>query len=401
MRIISIDVGIKNLAYCILEGYADNYKIIQWDVINLCGSDQVCNCVLKTKVQKGGKKKDKVKLLPIDNKVSLCNKKASFLKTVEHTTHFFCQPHAKISDYILPNKSLKNLKSWKRDALLAYVQEQGVVYDTTDKKDTLIKNISDYVKAKVLEPISNVSANDLTLIQMGIKLVKEFDKVLDLAHIDQIVIENQISPIANRMKTLQGMIAQYFIMREKTAIAFISSANKLKVFSKGPGPNVMGPSVVGPSVAGPSIAGPSVEGPSVTGSSTTGPSVTGPNNYGERKKEGVKIVKDLLTTGVNMHWQEIFLNHKKKDDMADAFLQGAWFLSSKIAEPILAEPMLALPILAEPILAEPMLALPILAEPMLALPILAEPILALPILAEPILALPMLYKDTHHNMYIC
>ena len=339
MRIISIDVGIKNLAYCILEGYADNYKIIQWDVINLCGSEQVCNCVLKTKVQKGGKKKDKV--IPIDNKVSLCNKKASFLKTVEHTTHFFCQPHAKISDYILPNKSLKNLKSWKRDALLAYVQEQGVVYDTTDKKDTLIKNISDYVKAKVLEPISNVSANDLTLIQMGIKLVKEFDKVLDLAHIDQIVIENQISPIANRMKTLQGMIAQYFIMREKTAIAFISSANKLKVFSKGPGPNVMGPSVAGPSV-------------------------TGPNNYGERKKEGVKIVKDLLTTGVNVHWQEIFLNHKKKDDMADAFLQGAWFLSSKIAEPILA------------------------------LPILAEPILA-----EPILALPMLYKDTHHNMSIC
>jgi hypothetical protein len=366
MRIISIDVGIKNLAYCILEGYADNYKIIQWDVINLCGSEQVCNCVLKTKVQKGGKKKDKVKLLPIDNKVSLCNKKASFLKTAEHTTHYFCQPHAKISDYILPNKSLKNLKSWKRDALLAYVQEQGVVYDTTDKKDTLIKNISDYVKAKVLEPISNVSANDLTLIQMGIKLVKEFDKVLDLAHIDQIVIENQISPIANRMKTLQGMIAQYFIMREKTAIAFISSANKLKVFSKGPGtsvagPSVMGPSVAGPSVAGPSVAGPSVAGPSVAGPSTTGSSTTGPNNYGERKKEGVKIVKDLLTTGVNVHWQEIFLNHKKKDDMADAFLQGAWFLSSKIAEPILAEPILALPMLAEP----------------------------------------MLYKDTHHNMSIC
>jgi hypothetical protein len=158
------------------------------------------------------------------------------------------------------------------------------------------------------------------------------------------------------MKTLQGMIAQYFIMREKTAIAFISSANKLKVFSKGPGTSVAGPSVAGPSVAGPSVAGPNVMGPSTTGSSTTGP-----NNYGERKKEGVKIVKDLLTTGVNVHWQEIFLNHKKKDDMADAFLQGAWFLSSKIAEPILAEPILALPILAEP----------------------------------------MLYKDTHHNMSIC
>ena len=46
--------------------------------------------------------------------------------------------------------------------------------------------------------------------------------------IDCIVIENQISPIANRMKTLQGLIAQYFIMNNRTKIEFISAANKLK-----------------------------------------------------------------------------------------------------------------------------------------------------------------------------
>ena len=135
----------------------------------------------------------------------------------------------------------------------------------------------------------------MTLVQMGITLVKEFDKILDIEHIDHIVIENQISPIANRMKTLQGMIAQYFIMRNKCAISFISSANKLKVFSK-----------VDNNV---SIS-------------------SGSSSYGERKKEGVKIVKELLENNdLNKEWLELFLNHKKKDDLADAFLQGAWFLN--------------------------------------------------------------------------
>lgn len=47
-----------------------------------------------------------------------------------------------------------------------------------------------------------------------------------------VLIENQISPLANRMKTLQGMLAQTFIMlKEDVRIEFISSANKLKMFS--------------------------------------------------------------------------------------------------------------------------------------------------------------------------
>ena len=308
MRVISIDVGIKNLAYCIVEGDSiiKKYKIIQWDVINLCGSEKVCNCALKPKVKKGVKKGDKKNV--IEEQVIFCNKKASFLKTIDNTTNYYCQTHAKISGYLLPNKSLKNIKSWKRDALLSYVQTLGIVHAESDKKDILIKNILEYLKDKQLENISSVSANEMTLIQMGIKLVEEFDKVLALEHIDHIVIENQISPIANRMKTLQGMIAQYFIMREKTVISFISSANKLKVFSKTNMP---------------------IATDTISAEQTNNAIATGPSNYGERKKEGIKKVKELLEQSDNSQWMDIFLTHKKKDDMADSFLQGVWFLSSK------------------------------------------------------------------------
>lgn len=43
-----------------------------------------------------------------------------------------------------------------------------------------------------------------------------------------VIIENQIGPLANKMKTIQGMLTQYFIMHNVETIEFISSSNKLK-----------------------------------------------------------------------------------------------------------------------------------------------------------------------------
>ena len=120
-----------------------------------------------------------------------------------------------------------------------------------------------------------------------------FDKELK-AHIEtitHIVIENQISPIANRMKTLQGMIAQYFIMNHKTQISFVSAANKLK---------------------GHDGAEADIE--------------TDTSSYAARKKEGIKITLKLLNERYSS-WLHHFSQHKKKDDLADAFLQGNWFLN--------------------------------------------------------------------------
>jgi hypothetical protein len=168
--------------------------------------------------------------------------------------------------------------------------------------------------AKTLDKITAVSANEMTLIQMGVQLVKEFDRVLhgnSIGLLDKIVIENQISPIANRMKTLQGMIAQYFIMRGNPKIAFISSANKLKMFKKTDAVAVTDIAVTDADIA-----------VTVTDSSKS------KTTYSERKKAGVDIVKELLPKN-NAIWLPTFLTHKKKDDLADAFLQGVWYLNKK------------------------------------------------------------------------
>ena len=50
MKILSFDVGIKNLAYCLIESTNSNkFSIIKWDVINLCGSEPVCNQIILKK----------------------------------------------------------------------------------------------------------------------------------------------------------------------------------------------------------------------------------------------------------------------------------------------------------------------------------------------------------------
>ena len=35
-------------------------------------------------------------------------------------------------------------------------------------------------------------------------------------------------------------------------------------------------------------------------------------------------------TEKNLHYKDFFLSHQKKDDLADCFLQGDWFIKNKI-----------------------------------------------------------------------
>ena len=173
----------------------------------------------------------------------------------------------------------------------------------TTKKEDILKTVIEFVDKQMLLPISKTSANEMDLVQIGIAMRKAFDKefVNHLSTLDHIIIENQISPIANRMKSLQGMIAQYFIMHDKTQIKFVSAANKLKGYTQ--------------STAG--AAGTAGE-QSAAGADKS--------SYADRKKAGIRITTELLTH--NTDWLTFFKTHKKKDDLADAFLQGKWYLIS-------------------------------------------------------------------------
>jgi hypothetical protein len=103
------------------------------------------------------------------------------------------------------------------------------------------------------------------------------------------------------MKTIQGMIAQYFIMKNNgVAIDFVNASNKLKDKDKEKDKEKDKDKDKEPK------------------EKTT---------YSERKKQGIEKTLLLLET-TSSEWLPFFKNHKKKDDLADSYLQGVWYLSS-------------------------------------------------------------------------
>ena len=215
----------------------------------------------------------------------MCDKKATHVKKLNANANaYICSTH--LNKLFPETVSIKTIKKAKNAVLTEIANKYNITIDSSLTKKQTTDFLVKYVEDNHYHEIPSVSANNMDLISIGISIRDLFSQVLSIGEIDKIIIENQISPIANRMKSIQGMIAQFFIMNNKTDIHFISSANKLKYFLEGK-----------------------------------------KTEYGERKKLSVDITKAILSQKENDSQNlSAFIHHKKKDDLADSFLQGLWFL---------------------------------------------------------------------------
>ena len=247
-HVLSIDVGIKHLAYClfaILEPPGGVMEIEQWDVVDLTDAPKhVC---------------------------SKCNKAAKFVFNGGH----WCAVHVKALKR--PIIDMAKLDKQSKVALLALATEHGFVAAKSTKPE-LVSWLRDNVADKCVQPIAAAQgAADAAFPALARALVAKMAHLPD--DIDVVLIENQMGPMAVRMKMMQGMLLQWATMRGATRVEFVSSANKLKA---------------------------------IDGITDT---------YGDRKALGVAATRQLIAP----RWQTFFDGHKKKDDLADAFLQGkAW-----------------------------------------------------------------------------
>tara|TARA_B000000475_G_scaffold271392_1_gene269125 strand:+ start:6917 stop:7750 length:834 start_codon:yes stop_codon:yes gene_type:complete len=271
MNILSIDVGMKNLAICLFNITDElNYKIKLWDVINLCNEKDFYCGEINNKTKK------------------ICNKKAKFTKN----NKYYCKIHAKNKDFKIPppELNLKKIKKLKILKLKELAKKYDIEVEKKIKKDELQKIMYKKVETEYFDNISSIKTKDFNLVQYGRNLKKEFNKIFENIQIDGVIIENQIGPLAMRMKTLQGMIMQHFIEKNIPLVEEVSASNKLKEF---------------------------------LGNKKT--------TYSERKKESIIITRNILNENNYLNkWLEVFDKHKKKDDLADSFLQGRWYLKNTI-----------------------------------------------------------------------
>jgi len=347
--VISFDVGMKNLAYCLFQvddsstSSLTDYKVLQWEVINLCTP-------IVKKCTSGG--------------LQSCSEVAKYCKTFKNEQQsssneneneneneesviidYYCSKHARKCKLKIPPNELdiKKVKSKKLVDIQNIIEKYniGTIFDKShepqtsqtynestepivitkkqkNNKERMIDMIQNELDNNYLENIENVRADQIDLLTLGRNMMTELDKFispytsipthesirdatdsrdlgkmgglgLEKYKIDIVIIENQISTIASRMKTLQGMIAQYFIMRGTPCIEFISAANKLKMF--------------------------------MTKKKTT---------YTERKIESVEVTKELLEKLPQFEkYRGCLEKNKKKDDLADCFLQGIYYLTLK------------------------------------------------------------------------
>jgi hypothetical protein len=272
MKILSIDVGIKNLAFCLFVKSLtfEHFKVSKWDIINL-SEEETLKCVF---VEKN----------------ILCNKPAKFKKD----NKCYCVKHSKKQQYQIPTSEQKPsfINKQKIANLYDIADNHNIKYEPKIKKTDLAILINENIKKIYFDTIESKKANEVDLFNIGVNIKNKFNEMFkDEGKIDYVIIENQIGPLAIRMKTIQGMIIQYFIMSNLNVdyIEFISASNKLKDCD-----------------------------------------TKDKEKYSDRKKLGIAKCLGILSTDFRFNDQINHFNaHKKKDDLSDSFLQGLWFINNK------------------------------------------------------------------------
>ena len=296
MKILSIDVGMKNLAYCLFdydttnatnalkdhEAMMQQVNVVAWDTVNLCDATNT-----------------DVTIVPVLCSQPGCKFAAKFVHSATDATTIvhYCTRHANASGYKMPlappTGSAKSLKKMTLEELKVFSGEylsSSIPEKCEKSKLKLLLHLNASIAAEYLVAVTTkpkvISAASVDLITIGRNMHQRFDAMPHIVSgIDVVIIENQLSTLATRMKTLQGMITQYFIMRGVPDIRFISAINKLKLFAKEQGDE---------------------------------------DCYADRKKRSIEITRSLIVNVPLMSMK--FEKHKKKDDLADCFLQGMWWL---------------------------------------------------------------------------
>jgi Poxvirus A22 protein len=253
MKLISFDIGLRNLSVCVLEGTSrKDIKILHWEIIDVLGE----------KAGVGAARCHK------------CSAAACYEHASEGT--FSCSKHVpskgkeKITKGVLNKKTIFELQG--------EIDKCGLRTDATKKPD-LVNLLFNHLRQNTWKKCvkSAVSGSVLDLAPDIIKCLEA--RMEHWKNADLVVLENQPE---RRMYAVQAMIHMYFSTKGFKCSG-ISATHKLS--------NIV-----------------------------TIDDVV--HTYKGRKKTGITHAYALVPP----QHHAFFDKHKKKDDLADSFLQGLWAL---------------------------------------------------------------------------
>jgi hypothetical protein len=139
MKFLSIDVGIKNLSFCLFNNKNENdsqFEILKWDNIDLTEKYEM-TCMEQ-------------------NKNELCGKPAKFTKD----SNCYCLKHSKKMNYLSPKPEfgIAYLNKQKLSSLINIADKYNISYEKPCKKNDLINIIVEFSNKNCFESILKINA---------------------------------------------------------------------------------------------------------------------------------------------------------------------------------------------------------------------------------------------------
>jgi hypothetical protein len=295
MKVLSWDVGIINLAFCLIDYNKETkeFKILDWDIINLTDRDKM--------------------------KCTECNANPSYYQTFSEK--YYCKNHSKLAMITPPTFETlftlcinntcsvegKNGTCGKKSKYSKNeINSENYNYCNTHAKSKYT-NISNGFKlvSHAKKGIDKMSMDDFLM-----RLIVELDKRPNLLNCEYVFIENQPTMKNPRMKTISVTLYNYYLIRgiidksisksQLKEVHFMAPSNKLKLANDGD----------------------KVELVKVKNNEDDS------KTYKLTKSLGVKYCLEMIKQ--YPEWVTVFNSHKKKDDLADCFLQGMYALINKL-----------------------------------------------------------------------